>query len=58
MNFKYVISYGGGIGPDVWDAEHEVEANDIKDGLEKTISTLDNDDTLTDYHITSIEQVE
>lgn len=32
-NFNYVISYGGGIGPDVWDKEMEISAVDINDAI-------------------------
>lgn len=31
---KYIISYGGGTGPYVWDAEIAVEAKDIRQALD------------------------
>lgn len=31
---KFLVMYGGGLGPDVWDAEMEVEADNIREALE------------------------
>jgi hypothetical protein len=32
-SFDYTVNYGGGIGPDVWDASMQVSAIDIRDAL-------------------------
>lgn len=31
---KYTVSYGGGLGPDVWDKEMTVEAENIREALD------------------------
>lgn len=35
QSFNYNISYGGGIGPDVWDAEIQIGAVDIEDAIKQ-----------------------
>jgi len=32
--FKYTVEYGGGIGPNIWDAEMTVEATNIREALD------------------------
>jgi hypothetical protein len=32
---KYLVGYGGGVGPNVWDEELTVDANDIHEALAK-----------------------
>lgn len=33
-NFIYVVSFGGGIGPDVWDEEIIIRAGSIREALD------------------------
>jgi hypothetical protein len=39
--FNYTVSYGGGIGPDVWDAQRNVSAVDIRDALNQCGDIVD-----------------
>lgn len=34
-SFKYLVTYCGGVGPDVWDAEKEISAVNISDALDQ-----------------------
>ncbi len=36
MKFEYLVSFGGGIGPNVWDNEIVIEADNIREALEKS----------------------
>lgn len=55
--YKYLVSFCGGLGPNVWDGEIVVEAEGIKEGLEKAIKQLDEEDD-RDWWIVSIEQMD
>ena len=56
VKYKYVVTFGGGLGPDIWDAEIVVEAENIKEGLDKAIEQLDEECTES-YAIFVIEQM-
>jgi hypothetical protein len=57
-NFKYLVTFGGGLGENVWDGETEVEAENIFDALSKAKNKLDNILNTSNYTIFSIEQEE
>lgn len=40
-DFKYLITYGGGLGPDVWDREVEVSAVNIQDAINQVIGDVE-----------------
>jgi hypothetical protein len=40
-DFTYVVSYGGGIGPDVWDKEMTISAVDINDAISQASSRME-----------------
>lgn len=54
--FKYVVSYGGGRGPEVWDAEIVVEAENIRAALDEAERVLNTSPDVFDYAIFAIEQ--
>ena len=56
--YEYLITYGGGIGPNVWDAEITVEAKTIREALDKAEKILDADEMRQDYVIFSIEEMD
>ena len=35
VTFKYIVAIAGGLGPDVWDSEFTVEAENIRQALDK-----------------------
>lgn len=37
-HMKYIAMIAGGLGPDVWDREIEIEAADFKDASEQAIA--------------------
>jgi hypothetical protein len=55
QTFKYIISYGGGIGPDVWDKEMIITAPDILTALKIAYRQLEID-YFNDCQIFAIEQ--
>ena len=58
QKFKYLVCYGGGLGPDVWDAELEVEDSDIQKALQQAKDKLDSAEDIYGYQIFSIEQID
>ena len=58
MKFSYLIEYGGGLGPNVWDSELviEHEEQDIRKALDKAIQILDQEVGRGSYTIYSITQ--
>jgi len=40
-DFNYVVSYGGGVGPDVWDNEITISAVDINDAISQSAALMD-----------------
>ncbi len=53
VTIKYLAVVAGGIGPDVWDREVEVEADNIREALEIVEKNLEHDEV-----VISIEQTE
>lgn len=41
--FSYLVAYGGGIGPDVWDGELVVKAKSVRDALDQTEAAIQDD---------------
>ena len=52
-SYNYLAVVAGGIGPDVWDKEIEVQASSIGEAVR-----IIEDDLQSDAHIISIEQTE
>ena len=52
QKFTYIVVYGGGIGPDVWDGEITVEAESIHEAIHKAEERLADGDC----RIFSVEQ--
>ena len=52
-SYNYLAVVAGGIGPDVWDKEIEIQASSIGEAVR-----IIEDDLQSDAHIISIEQTE
>jgi hypothetical protein len=42
--YKWIVAYGGGLGPDTWDAEMIVDADNIRSALDQAEKLLANID--------------
>lgn len=56
--YEYIVMYGGGLGPDVWDAELVVTGYNIKEALDKAVEELSVDIHEPLEAIISIEQAD
>jgi len=50
---RYLVGYGGGFGPNVWDAEEEIEAESLREALDKAEPSIRE----AGGHVISIEQI-
>jgi len=63
-DFNYVVSYGGGVGPDVWDSEMTISAVDISDAISQAIGQMEESGgwvfmvSQEDYPMTTREKLE
>lgn len=61
---KYLVSYGGGIGPDVWDKDMTIDAVDIEDAAKQACARMEECSgwifmiSQEDYPISTREQLE
>lgn len=56
QNLEYLVCYGGGVGPDVWDAEKTVTAPNIKEALQIAHEEL-KEECVDSWTIHSIEMI-